>query len=168
MEFNRKIHPDFYQKGVLVSAKGKQTFNIQMIHKLQSLLTDILERKSYLEKFWYSLKYIVHCIHALYKLFYKILQVYGIPGMASGCKYHHLVHGPRKIRDNMEILNNIIAFIDIQLGMIYSLLKFSLKVKFQDQVSRLLCRASDFLVNIMQYEMSWSEYTRNGLPISFN
>ena len=68
----------------------------------------------------------------------------------------------------MEILNNIIAFIDIQLGMIYSLLKFSLKVKFQDQVSRLLCRASDFLVNIMQCEMSWSEYTRNGLPISFN
>ena len=139
-----------------------------MIHKLQSLLTDILERKSYLEKFWYSLKYIVHCMHALYKLFYKILQVYGIPGMASRCKYHHLVHGPRKIRDNMEILKNIIAFIDIQLGMIYSLLKFSLKVKFQDQVSRLLCRASDFLVNIMQYEMSWSEYTINGLPISFN
>ena len=123
MEFNRKIHPDFYQKGVFVSAKEKQTFNIQMIHKLQSLLTDLPERKSYLEKYWYSLKYIVHCMHALYKLFYKILQVYGNPGMALRCKYHHLVCVPRKVRDNMEILKNIIAFIDIQLGMIYSLLK---------------------------------------------
>ena len=88
--------------------------------------------------------------------------------MALKCAYHNLIYGPRPIEENRRIFNELVGAIDIQLCLIYSLLQFSLNIKFHDQLSRLLSKSIDFLVNIMQYEMSWSEYTRNGLPISFN
>ena len=87
--------------------------------------------------------------------------------MASKCTYHNLIYGPRPIETNRKILNALLQAIDIQLCLIYSMLKFSLNIKMQDQLSTLLSRSIDFLVRIILYEESWSEYTRNGLPIKY-
>ena len=85
MEFRKKIHPDYYHKGRLVSVKDKETLNLQMIQKLKCLFSDITEKKTYIQMYWYSLKYFVHSTHAIYRLFYKIMKVYGTEGMASKC-----------------------------------------------------------------------------------
>ena len=148
-----------------MSAKDKQNLNLQMIQKLKCLLGDIGEKKKYLQMYWYSLKYFVHSTHAIYRLLYKILKVYGNEGMASKCAYHNLIYGLRPIETNRKILDEMPQAIDIQLCLIYSLLKFSLNIKMHDQLSSLLSRLIDFLVNITLHEESWSEYTKNGLPI---
>ena len=85
--------------------------------------------------------------------------------MASKCTYHNLIYGPRPIETNRKILDALVQVIDIQLCLIYSMLKFSLNIKMHDQLSTLLSRSIDFLVSITLYEESWSEYTKNGLPI---
>ena len=138
-----------------------------MIQKLKSLLDDMREKKKYVQMYWYSLKYFVHSTHSIYKLFYKIIKVYGTKEMASKCTYHNLIYGPRPIETNRKILNALLEVVDIQLCLIYSMWKFSLNIKMHDQLSTLLSRSVDFLVNITVYEKSWSEYTRNGLPIKY-
>ena len=85
--------------------------------------------------------------------------------MASKCTYHNLIYEPGPIETNRKILDAPVQVIDIQLCLIYSMLKFSLNIKMHDQLSTLLSRSIDFLVSITLYEESWSEYTKNGLPI---
>ena len=93
MGFRKKIHPDYYQRGILVSAIDKQYLNLEMIKKLKSLLGDIEDKKKYVQKYWYSLKYFVHSTQAIYRLFFKILEVYGSNGMAGKCTNHNLIYG---------------------------------------------------------------------------
>ena len=78
------LYPDYFEPSVRVTAKYKQTMNLQIIDKLHYLLGEMEVKKNYLQQYWYSLKYMVHAVHAVhavYHLLHKILEKYGNEGM---------------------------------------------------------------------------------------
>ena len=79
-------------------------------------------KKKYLHDYWYSLKYLVHALHAAYRLLYKVLGKYGNTSMCWRNKHHHLIKGPRTIAKNLAIFSDLVAFVDIQVCLIGSII----------------------------------------------
>ena len=103
----------------------------------------------------------------MYRLLFKIILVYGRT-MTSKSQLHNLVHGPRPLKDNMKIFEELIDFMTIQLGHIYAIVVHKLDVKMQDTITRLLHRLIKFLDTVIWVNDSSSIYTKNGLPIKYN
>ena len=90
MEFNRRIHKSIFKGHKCESAIDKKKLNITMIQELRDILKDIIRRKSYLHCYWYNLKYFVWALHAVYRLYYKIIVIYGNSSMAVKIYNHNL------------------------------------------------------------------------------
>ena len=79
------------------------------------MLKDVGMRHSYLHRYWYTLKYFVHCLHAVYRLLFKVLTVFGNSSMVSKLKCHNLEDGPRPIDQNLELFKECVVFSQIKL-----------------------------------------------------
>ena len=97
MDYDAPIYPCYFNPKYLVSYKEKKKVNIRMETTLLEMLKDVEMRHSYLHRYWYTLKYFVHCLHAVYRLLFKVLTVFGNSSMVSKLKCHNLEDGPRAI-----------------------------------------------------------------------
>ena len=167
MAFDKKIYPSYCDSCFLESVRDKQKLNLRMILKVSELTDEIKQTMHYIGNCWFNLKQLVHGLHAIYRIFYKLLKMYGSKDMAQKCDYHHLVYGPRKIEENMNIFKHLCNFVSIQVAILRSQVVFSLKVKFHDTVSRLLFRINKFFHTILWNYKSSSEVYRNGVPIKY-
>ena len=74
-----------------------------------------------------------------------MISVLGTPGMASRCKYHHLVHGPHKSNTNLEIYCYLLKGIDVQIGIMGALVRQSSRPKVHGMISLKLHRFIKFM-----------------------
>ena len=162
------LFPDYFEPKVMVTVKYKQTMNLRIIKKLHYLLGEMKAKETYLENYWYNLKYMVKALHAIYHLLYKILMKYVSEEMCSKSEYHHLICGPRPIKQNMEIFQELCKFISVQVDLIACQLRYYLSVHLQDNFMRLLFRLSQFMEKVIWYENSLPGLMVNGLPIKLN
>ena len=132
------------------------------------LLSEIQGKKNYLQHYWYSFKYMVHAVHAVYYLLYKILEQYGNEGMCSKSDYHELLHGPRPINQNVTIFHEPCKFVLIQIYLVAAQLRFYLSVPFQDNLTKLLFRLMQFMEKLIWYENSCTGYFVDGVPVKLN
>ena len=116
------------------------------------MLKDIERRHSYLHKYWYTLQYFVHCLHAVYWLLLKVLSVFGNSSMASKLKCHNIQDGPRPIQQNLELFKELVVFTQIQIQMIGSIVWGKLNPDFQDTISQIFFRLMKFLNNIIWFD----------------
>ena len=89
-----------------------------MIDKNLYLLREIKAKRKYLHAYWYSLKYLVHALHAAYMLLYKVFTKYGNSSMCWRNKYDNLIKGPRTIERNLLIFSDLTGFVYIQICLI--------------------------------------------------
>ena len=122
MSCHRKLYPDVFEPNILISLHEKKGTNLRMIDKNVYLLREIKAKKKYLHDYWYSLKYLVHALHTAYRLLYKVLGKYGNSSMCWRNKHHHLMKGPRTIAKNLAIFSDLVAFVDIQICLIGSII----------------------------------------------
>ena len=123
MYYNAKIYPCYYDPTYMVSCYDKRRVNLRLVCTVLEMLKEIEIQKSYLHKHWYALKYFVRCLHAVYRLLYKILSVFGSPGMCSKLNCYNLIDGLRPITQNMDLFNELVVFTQIQTDMIGPLFK---------------------------------------------
>ena len=103
-----------------------------MTEELRQILKDVINRRSYLSCYWYNLKYFVRALHGVYRLYYKILIIYGNSSMARKNFSHNIVHGPRKIEENFRLFDEISEMIYFQLCYTESVLHFKLDINMQN------------------------------------
>ena len=163
MEFTRRIHPSI----ALESAIDKKKLNITMTEELRQILKDVINI-SYLSCYWYNLKYFVRAFHGVYRLYYKILIIYGNSSMARKFFSHNIVHEPRKIEENLRLFDEIFEMIYFQLCYIESVVCFKLDINMQNTISRLLHQTIKFWDTVLWVDDTSSKYTVNGLPIKYN
>ena len=106
-----ELYPTFFEQNLFVTVKYKQRMNLWIIDKLHYLLGEMACKGKHIVQYWYNLKYMVHALHGIYMLLYKILKKYGNQGMCSKSKYHHLIYGPRPIETNKRIFHKLCRFI---------------------------------------------------------
>ena len=121
---DRCIHPSVVPFGHIVSIRHKCTLNLQLQEEIYTYLK-CFSAKGYLKDYWYDLKYLTHSLHAVYRLFYKIILTFRENGMANRHKYHHLVYGPRAIDCNLQIHNCLVKFLDVQPGIMGAVVRQS-------------------------------------------
>ena len=76
MEFRLKIYQSIFNGSKLESAIDKKNLNITIIEELRSIL-NVSQCKIYLHSYWYNLKYFVQALHGAYRLYFKMLVIYG-------------------------------------------------------------------------------------------
>ena len=114
------------------------------------------------------LKYFVNSLHGAYRLLYKILLVYGDSNVCTKFEYHHLIYGPRPIKQNLELFSKLVNFISLQLAYINCIEKFKLHVPVQDKIIYLLHRLVKFFDCVIWLDDVTRESTINGLPVKMN
>ena len=115
MDYDARVFPCYFDMEYLVSCKDKRRVNLRMETTILEMMKDIENHQKYLHKYWYTLRHFVCSIHAVYRLMYKVLCIFGQKGMVSKLKFHHLLDGPRPIKLNLEIFKEISVFIQIQM-----------------------------------------------------
>ena len=121
----------------MVSQRNKRDLNVALINELTKMIEDICGKRQYLPKYWYLLKYHVHACHAMYRLLFKIILVYG-KYMSTKTRSHNLVHGSRPVKYNIKNFDELTYFMSIQLGHIYALVVQKLDIQMQDTIMKLL------------------------------
>ena len=152
----------------MVSCYDKRRVNLRLECAVLEKLKEIEIWKIYLDKHWYTLKYLVKCLHAVYRLLYKILSVFGSPGMCSKLNCHNLIDGLRPISQNMNLFNQLVVFTQIQMHIIGSTVETKLCPCFQDTLSKLFYQLTVFLHRIIWIDNCTSNVFRNSLPIKLN
>ena len=148
----------------LVTMREKRKLNICLQEEICIYLNQ-LSMKRYLGNYWYNLKYLTKGLHGIYRLFYKMILVLGTHGMAGRCKYHYLVNGPQTIDTNLEIYGHLLKIIDIQIGIMGTLVRLRFIPKVQDTISLKLHRVIKFFDTILYNEEKNLNHFSNGLPI---
>ena len=85
-----KLYPCYYDPYYLVSCTDKRRMNLRLEMTNLDMLKEIKRGKAHLDKHWYTLKHFVHSLHAVYRLLYKILSVFGSTGMCNKLSFHKL------------------------------------------------------------------------------
>ena len=168
MDDDAKVYPCYYDPHYLVSCTDKRKVNLRMECTILEMLKDIEIHKKYLHNHWYILKYFVWCLHAVYRLLYKILSIYGSPGVYSKLKCHNLQAGPRPVVQNLFLFEELVVFTQIQTQIIGSIIQTKLSPAFQDTISRLFYCLTIFLNKIIWTDNCTSNTFRNGLPVKYN
>ena len=160
-----KFYPCYYDPKYLISCTDKRKVNLRMECTIMEMLKEIEIWKSYLHKHWYTLKYFVHSLHAVYRLLYKIWSVFGTFGMCSKLKCHNLQDGPRPILQNLELFNELVVFTQIKTQIIGSIVQTKLCHNFQDTTSRLFYCLTLFLNKVIWNNNSTSNIFRKSLKV---
>ena len=84
--------------------------------------------------------------------------------MANRCKYHHLVYGPRTIDGNLQIYKCLVKFLDVQLGIMGTMVRQSSCPKVQDAISLKLHRVIKFFNAIFYDKERNTNIFCNGIP----
>ena len=161
------IYPSVVPYGYLVSMREKRKLNIHLQEEICSYVKELSKKITYLGNYWYNLKYLTKGLHGVYQLFYKMILVLGTPGMASRYKYHYLVDGLEPIDTNLKIYDYLLKIIDIQIGIMGTLIRMGSLCKVQDTISLKLHRVITFFDAILYNEEKNSNHFSNGLPIKF-
>ena len=151
----------------MLSVRKRRDLNVCLIKELTTITEHIRTKKNFLPKYWYILKYYIHSCHAIYRLLFKIICVYA-KYMSSKTISHYLVHGPRTIKENIKIFEELTYFISIQLAHIYAIIMHKLDGKMQDQIYKLLHRLVKFLDTVQWVDDASSKYTRNGISVKYD
>ena len=159
------FYPCYFDSRYLVSCKEKRKVNIRMETTILEMLKDIERRHSYLHKYWYTLQYFVHCLHAVYQLLFKVLSVFGNSSMASKLKCHNIQDGPRPIQQNLELFKELVVFTQIQIQMIGSIVWGKLNPDFQDTISQIFFWLTKFLNNIIWFDNRTDNVLCDGWPV---
>ena len=56
-------------------------------------------------KYWFTLKYFTHNLHAVYRLLNKYLLIYRNEATSKRADYHHLTYGARSFQETPEYAN---------------------------------------------------------------
>ena len=139
-----------------------------MESKILFLLKDKQHHFNYLHKYWYNLKSFVHGLHAIYRLLYKVLYVYGSDGMCTKLKCHNLVYGPRTIAHNLLLFEELMKFTQIQVSIIGCIVCFKSDVHLQDTISWIFFCLVKFLDNIIWQDNCRQNMFQNGQPVQLN
>ena len=87
--------------------------------------------------------------------------------MARKIFNHNLVHGPRKITENMKLFEELSEVIPFQLCYIESVVCLKLNINMQNTVSKLLHWTIKFCDTVIWVDDTSSKYTMNGLAIKY-
>lgn len=136
---DEKIYPCYFYPELKESVTDKCKLNTHHINTVKEYAEEFMEITEKLRNNWYKLKYAVQYFHATYKLLYSVLDIY-CGERNTKIFYHNLVMGPRKISENCEILKILCPFIIGQCEQIAVLLKNTMRVKFQDLMTKLFSR----------------------------
>ena len=88
--------------------------------------------------------------------------------MARTIFSHNIIHGPRKIEENIRLFDKLSEMIYFQLCYIESVVCFKLDINMQNTISRLLHQTIKFWDMVLWVDDTSSKYTMNGLPIKYN
>ena len=162
-KMDKCVYPSVIPYNYLVTMREKGKLNICLQEEICIYLNQLSKTRIYLGNYWYNLKYLT----GVYRLFYKVILVLGTHGMASRCKYHYLVDGPHTIDTNLEIYAHLLKIIDIQIGIMGSLVRLSSVPKVQDTISLKLHRVIKIFDAILYNEEKNLNHFSNGFPIKF-
>ena len=137
IDYDALLYPCYFNSKYLLSCKEKRKVNIRMKTTILEMLKDIERRHSCLDRYWYTLRYFVHSLHAVYWLLFKVLHVFGNSSMASKLNCHNIQDRPRPIQQNLELFKELVVFTQIQIQMIGSIVWRKLNPDFQDTISRI-------------------------------
>ena len=127
-----------------------QGANLRIFKKTRIYLKELSERSSYLQNFWYSLKYCTGILHGIYILYYKLLLIYSDSKIKS--PYHNLVHRPHTIQFNARLLPHLIAIVLAQIRDIYHMVSRKYYLKLQDETSMVGVCANKSLENFLDFD----------------
>ena len=162
IDYDAPVYPCYFNSNYMVSCKEKQKVNIRMETTILEMLKDLEQRHSYLHNYWYTLRYFVCSLHAVYRLLFKVLHVFGNASMASKLKCHNLQDGPRPIQENLKLFKELVVFNQIQTQIIGAILRGNLNPLFQDSISKIFFRLMKFLNNIIWFDNRTENVLHNG------
>ena len=160
---HKKIYWCFFEEGVLVSLHEKAGANLRIFKKMRIYLKELSERSSYLQNFWYSLKYCTGILHGIYRLYYKLLLIYGDSKIKS--PYHNLVHGPHTIWFNARLLPHLIDIVLAQICDIYHMVSRKYYLKLQDKTSMVGVHTNKSLEKFLDFDDHFFGEFRFGKPV---
>ena len=135
---------------------------------LLEMLKDVEMRCSYLHRYWYTLKYFVCGLHAVYRLLFKVLTVFGSSSMVSKLKCHNLENGPRPIGWNLEFFKELVVFTQIQIQIIGPIVRGKLNPDIQDTISQIFFQLTKFLNNMIWFYNRTGNVLHNGWPVQMH
>ena len=148
--------------------KDKRQLNIRLLSEIESKFKQISTKLSYLPKFCYDLKLYVHSVHGIYRLYYKMLLTYGNKTLTTKCDHHYLVHGPRPVMMNVDILKSLLICVDIQTDLLKSLVRYSSDGKMLNMTGLLCDRVVCFLDKMIYFKEKTSCLFKGGVPVKFS
>lgn len=117
----------------------KMKQNTKTLSITRQHLEDLIEIENKIPKHWYKLKYAVGYMHATYRLLHSVLSIYA-PECNTRNQYHYLIFGPRRIGLNHRILRVLLRSVLHKLRHLGEKIHETLRVKFQDIMTRILTR----------------------------
>ena len=146
----------------MVSCKEKWKVNIRTETTIFEMLKELEQRHSYLHNYWYTLRYFVCSLHAVYRLLFKVLHIFGNASMASKLKCHNVQDRPRPIQENLKLFKVLVVFNQVKTQIIGAILRGNLNPLFQDSISKIFFRLTKFLNNIIWFDNRTENVLHNG------
>ena len=147
---HKKIYWCFFEEGVFISLHEKAGTNLRIFKKMRIYLKELSERSSYLQNYWYSLKYCTGILHGIHRLYYKLLLIYGDSEIKS--PYHDLVHGPHTIWFNAILLPHLIDTVLAQIHDVYHKVSRKYYLRLQDQTTMVEVHANKSLGKFLYFD----------------
>ena len=146
----------------------RRILNRKLKLELDVILKEISCRSEYIHKYWYNLKFYTHSMHAVYRLLHKLLEICGNDAVSHKCSYHNLIHRPRSISENREILKSLLKYVDLQVNWLGALVNLNSNVNVQKRIHFVFMRVIKFFDFLIWHDDITSEYTHNGIPVKLN
>ena len=112
----------------------RRILNRKLKLEIDFILKEISHRSEYIHKYWYNLKFYTHTLHAVYRLLHELLETCGNDAVSQKCSYHNLLHGPRSISENQEILKHLLKYVDLQVNCIGTLVNLNSSIIVQKKI----------------------------------
>ena len=137
-----KVYKSYFFEDERESIYDKKKTNRRLCIGVVHLIRDIKKLEGELCMNWFKLKWCVHLLHATYRALWKITEVYSSCLQNEKCKseFHNLVHGPRHISRNKEVLQSLFSTLDIKLDEVTMIYTYWNNDRLQDNITKVLCR----------------------------
>ena len=146
----------------------RRMLNRKLKLDLDVILKEISHRSEYIHKYCYNLKFYTHSLHAVYRLLHKLLEIYGNDAVSQKCSYHNLIHGPRTISKNREILKSLLKYVDLQVNWLAALVNLNSNSNVQKKIHFVFMHVINFFNFLIWHDDITSEYTHNSIPVKLN
>lgn len=114
---------------------------------------------------WFFMKYCCRLLHCIYRLMWKVVTKYSFCPRVLRSRFHYLVNGPRHLKQNINILKELVGKIISYTDGIYQGCGLLKNPKLLDTLCAIMKRVNRSLIIFSgRYAESASFYT-NGLPM---